>query len=296
MNLSKIGKIAEKYWREIPEHFPFTELNEFTIMPNHIHGIVGINHNRRDGDSSRLCHAGLMCSPRQNAMNRDAINRDAINRRLYDSAGGITGKNNPMGKNTLGEIIRWYKGRCKFEIGKISNVNFAWQPRFYDRVVRDDKELDRIMNSNIYICDNSKIEYIEIENILQKQKKDVGIDIVIFDYFQLLKDKSNTEIIGKLKRLAKELNFTVILLSQLKRTVDQRENKYPIIEDIPDINGKDKNIDSIFFIYRPAYYSINILTESNESNFEIIIAKHESKFTQNKTTILKYDSSTKKII
>ena len=56
-----------------------------------------------------------------------------------------------MGKNTLGEIIRWYKGRCKFEIGKISNVNFAWQPRFYDRVVRDDKELDRIRK---YIFDN----------------------------------------------------------------------------------------------------------------------------------------------
>ena len=40
--LSEIGKIAEKYWLEIPDHFPFVKLDKFVIMPNHIHGIIEI--------------------------------------------------------------------------------------------------------------------------------------------------------------------------------------------------------------------------------------------------------------
>ena len=43
MQHSKIGKITYKYWCEIPEHFPFVRLDEFVIMPNHVHGIVIID-------------------------------------------------------------------------------------------------------------------------------------------------------------------------------------------------------------------------------------------------------------
>ncbi|MEA1937128.1 MAG: transposase [Patescibacteria group bacterium] len=135
MNLSEIGKIVENYWQEIPKHFPFTELDEFTIMPNHTHGIIGINNYGRDGDLSRL-------GSRDKCNYLDANNRDA-------NRGGVTGKNNPMGKNGLSEIIRWYKGRCKFEIGR--DGDFAWQPRFYDRIIRNEKELDKIRK---YIFEN----------------------------------------------------------------------------------------------------------------------------------------------
>ena len=40
MHLSEIGKIADQYWREIPQHFPFVRLENHVVMPNHIHGIV----------------------------------------------------------------------------------------------------------------------------------------------------------------------------------------------------------------------------------------------------------------
>ena len=43
MQLSKIGKMAEKYWYEIPKHFPFVKLDAFIVMPNHIHGIIIID-------------------------------------------------------------------------------------------------------------------------------------------------------------------------------------------------------------------------------------------------------------
>lgn len=44
MQLSEIGKLAERYWLEIPEHFPFVELGNFVVMPNHFHGILIINN------------------------------------------------------------------------------------------------------------------------------------------------------------------------------------------------------------------------------------------------------------
>ena len=44
---TEIGKIAEKFWLEIPNHFPFVDLDQYVIMPNHIHGIL-ILHGKND--------------------------------------------------------------------------------------------------------------------------------------------------------------------------------------------------------------------------------------------------------
>ncbi len=49
VQLSEIGHMANKFWKDIPEHFPFVELDECVIMPNHVHGIIIINK-PNDGD------------------------------------------------------------------------------------------------------------------------------------------------------------------------------------------------------------------------------------------------------
>ncbi|HEX8237171.1 MAG TPA: transposase [Abditibacteriaceae bacterium] len=117
MALSDAGKIGERIWLEIPRRFPFARLDEFVVMPNHIHGIIQI-------------------VPHENG----TIGSDAVGR------GGVTGQHNPMNKgNSVSCIIRWYKGRVTFEIGKIETaMPFAWQTRFHDRVVRNESELNRI--------------------------------------------------------------------------------------------------------------------------------------------------------
>lgn len=127
MQLSEIGKIACKYWLIISKHFPFVELEEFAVMPNHIHGIVIIKNIRND-----------QC--------RDMINHVSTN----DINKNIHSKITPMGKHSLGEIIRWFKGRTTFEIRKM-RINFFWQSRFYDHIIRNEKEFYRIKK---YIKDN----------------------------------------------------------------------------------------------------------------------------------------------
>ena len=48
MKLSQAGKIAQKHWQEIPQHFVGVYIDEYVVMPNHVHGIVIISNSRRD--------------------------------------------------------------------------------------------------------------------------------------------------------------------------------------------------------------------------------------------------------
>ncbi|PIT93628.1 transposase [Candidatus Falkowbacteria bacterium CG10_big_fil_rev_8_21_14_0_10_43_11] len=132
MRLNNIGKIAAGFWAEIPKHFPNVILDEYIIMSNHLHGIIFI------------CNDDV----RQGVDNCNRIRRDAINR--VSTGGGITGQYNPMGKNSLGEIIRWYKGRVSFEVNKVYDKNFIWQSRFYDRIIRNEYELHNVRNYIYY--------------------------------------------------------------------------------------------------------------------------------------------------
>lgn len=52
MYLSEIGKIANRCWEDIPNHFPFVKLGEFIVMPNHVHGIIIIDK-KDDGRFSK---------------------------------------------------------------------------------------------------------------------------------------------------------------------------------------------------------------------------------------------------
>ena len=125
------GKIAESCWLDIPNHFPYAQLDSFVIMPNHVHGIIVINKQfTTDNGNSVDVSNGL----------------DEL------QIGGFAGYNNPMLNENIPRIIRWFKGRCTFEIRKVQK-SFKWQTRYYDRIIRDNQEYERI---KIYIENNVK--------------------------------------------------------------------------------------------------------------------------------------------
>jgi putative transposase len=105
--LSEIGMIANKYWLEIPKHFPFVVLGSYIIMPNHIHSII-------------------------------AIHRDV---NLEESAEEYSNNWTP---ESLGVIINQYKRACTLNAKKI-NRNFGWQSRFYDHIIRNEKAYNKIV-------------------------------------------------------------------------------------------------------------------------------------------------------
>ncbi|MFC2186212.1 transposase [Fulvivirgaceae bacterium LMO-SS25] len=145
MVLSDIGKIAQKYWNEIPNYFSFVTLDSFVIMPNHVHGILIIDKSDQIANSGEMGNIDRC---------RDAINR--VSTELQSTTkpklaiksesktiGGISGSKNPMLHDNIPRIIRWYKGRCTFEIRKMKSP-FAWQPRYHDHLIRNNAEFQRI--------------------------------------------------------------------------------------------------------------------------------------------------------
>ncbi|MEH1802962.1 MAG: transposase [Nostoc sp.] len=136
MQRSPIGEIAQKLWYEIPNHFSNCQIDSFCVMPNHIHGILVINQIREEGVMNQ--------TQEEDAMNRVSTRGDI-------QRGGVTGLFNPMlSKNSLSKIVRWYKGRCSFEINQIYE-GFGWQQRFHDNIIRDEFALDQIRQ---YIINN----------------------------------------------------------------------------------------------------------------------------------------------
>jgi len=123
MQLSEIGDMTNKYCLEIPQHFPFVELDVFAVMPNHVHGIIIINkpNNERDVKTQNFAS-------------------------LQSKSGNKFG---PQSKN-LASIIRGFK------IGVTKNArkiypDFVWQTRFHDHIIRNDESFHRIQQ---YILSN----------------------------------------------------------------------------------------------------------------------------------------------
>ena len=125
MQLSEIGKIVQKYWLEIPDHFSFIVLGHFIIMPNHVHGIVVID--KAHNVETRHC---LVSTTGMKTINR------------FQN----------QGKHTISSIIGSYKSICTKTINKIQNkIFFKWQSRFYDHIIRNENELNQIRE---YIVNN----------------------------------------------------------------------------------------------------------------------------------------------
>lgn len=164
MHLSEIGQIAQQNWLEIPTHFPFIRLDAFVTMPNHMHGILVIDHSRNNLNDN-VCRDAInrvsddtmtKIEPTEGegAQTSDAHQLDAINRVSTNDhlIGGITGEKNPMLSNNLSRIIRWYKGRTTFQCHSV-HADFAWQTRFHDHIIRDEQEYWKIRE---YIQNNPK--------------------------------------------------------------------------------------------------------------------------------------------
>ena len=134
--LSDIGKIAEKYWYEIPNHFSFVRLDEFVVMPNHIHGILIIDKKSQNDDV--IVETGHDLSLRlDKRLERPDKKSDGDN-----LTPGQKRFRNP-GRGTVSTIIGLYKSTVSKFAHKI-NHEFAWQSRFHDHVIRNANELNRI--------------------------------------------------------------------------------------------------------------------------------------------------------
>lgn len=132
IRFSAIGEIADQFWSNIPNHFQDVYLDGYIIMPNHVHGIVIINHSHcRD----------FACNV--STTSKQWKNDDHTISRIMSNCSPKAG--------SLSVIIRSYKSALTSWCRKNGYDNFAWQPRFYDHIIRDEQALTKIQE---YIVNN----------------------------------------------------------------------------------------------------------------------------------------------
>ncbi len=139
-----------------------------------------------------------------------------------------------------------------------------------------------LSNAPIYIDDTPGITISEMRSKLRRLKMEVGLSFVAIDYLQLIHGRRNSsesrqqeisEISRSLKQLARELEVPIVALAQLSRSVEQRQDKRPMLSDIRESGSIEQDADVVAFLYRDDYYD----PESEKKNIiEIIIAKQRN--------------------
>ena len=134
----------------------------------------------------------------------------------------------------------------------------------------------------IYIDDTAIIGPGEMMAKIRRLKNQVGeIGLVIIDYLQLMTGSGRIEnrqqeissITRSLKVAAKELNVPIMLLSQLSRATEKRENKRPMLSDLRESGAIEQDADVVLFLHREDYYAESGAEPGKSS---IIIAKQRS--------------------
>ncbi len=115
--LNDAGKIAQQCWLEIPNHFPNTELDEFVIMPNHIHGIIFIN--------------------------------DIVGAKNFSPLRNESKPHSPS--KTIGSNVRGFKIGVTKWLRQNTDIYNVWQRNYYEHIIRDERDLNQIRD---YIINN----------------------------------------------------------------------------------------------------------------------------------------------
>ncbi|MBS6510172.1 MAG: DnaB-like helicase C-terminal domain-containing protein [Clostridiales bacterium] len=134
----------------------------------------------------------------------------------------------------------------------------------------------------IYIDDTAIIGPTEMMAKLRRLRQQVGdIGLVVIDYLQLMdtgrrsenRQQEISQITRSLKVAAKELGVPIMLLSQLSRATEKRENKRPMLSDLRESGAIEQDADVVLFLHREDYYSED---EQHKGDASIIIAKQRS--------------------
>ena len=138
--LTRAGEIVAEEWQGIAIRRRDVSLDQWIVMPNHLHGILVI---ARD--------PGVETPQRIEASDRLAEDSQSTQRGRNDGMQRGVSTASRLQAGSLGAIVGQFKSRSTKRLWRSGFPDFGWQPRFYDHIIRDDGSLDHIRQ---YIIDN----------------------------------------------------------------------------------------------------------------------------------------------
>ena len=139
MMLNDAGRTVDKWWSELPQKYNTVKIDEYQVMPNHLHGIIMIVENDETGDVG----AGF---PRP-------VNDKGRGNRAPKGRGNRAPKGRGNRAPTLGQIIAYFKYGTTKQINMIRNTPGVrlWQRNYYEHIIRSERDLTRVRE---YIINN----------------------------------------------------------------------------------------------------------------------------------------------
>lgn len=139
--------------------------------------------------------------------------------------------------------------------------------------------MSRLTKANMVIDDTPGLSIQDIASRARKTKRQRGLSLIVIDYLQLMTGDGNNRVeeisaISRgMKLMAKDLQVPVIALSQLNRSLEQRQNKRPIMSDLRESGAIEQDADIIMMLYRDEVYDENT---NDKGIAECIFVKNRS--------------------
>lgn len=173
-------------------------------------------------------------------------------------------------------IQRMLSSTAVVDAGRIRSGRLA--PEDWSRIGR---AADRLSAARLFIDDSEGVSLGEMRTKCRRLKSRDGLDLLIVDYIQLMegstgrREESRVQEISAisrgLKMLARDLEVPLIVLSQLNRSPDARNDKRPMLSDLRESGAIEQDADLVLMIYRDEYYN----PDSEDAGVaEVIVAKN----------------------
>lgn len=157
----------------------------------------------------------------------------------------------------------------------------------------------------IYIDDSPNTTVKYIDSVSRNKVRKGECDIIIIDYLQLVespdaytqknREREVAEISRGLKKVAKAANVPVVLLAQLNRAIESREDKTPRLADLRESGAIEQDADVVLFPWRPCHYDPNAtddqgnplqnvmlieVAKNRDGRIGTVLARHNDDLTQ----------------
>ena len=205
-----------------------------------------------------------------------------------------------MGKTALGLTMAWNAAKegksvaffslemstLQLNYRLLSMVSMIDLEQVMNGRIKDDewellfRATKQIAAKDLYVDETPGITLSEMRSKLKRLKAEVGVDLVVIDYLQLMQADGYQEnrqneiasISRGLKTLSKELNCPILSLAQLSREADKRADHKPILSDLRESGAIEQDADVVMLLYREDYYD----EEDNPNIAKVIVAKHRN--------------------
>jgi putative transposase len=144
MHLNDLGQAVDTFWNEIPRHFPHAELDEYIVMPNHVHGIIRIVRHPWESGLPAVravgtpIVSGLVDAGQSVGANNYSPLQDRNPTRVVDIQ-------RPRGTSrTIGSMVRGFKIAVTRWTGTHAGIPVVWQRNYHDHIIRNRRSLERV--------------------------------------------------------------------------------------------------------------------------------------------------------